>query len=183
MASVNKVIIVGYLGRDPEIRYSSDNSLQICTLTVATSRSVRNAQGERNEETEWHRVVVFGKSAEFAQRFLRKGSLTYVEGRLRTRRWERDGQPQYTTEIIADNIQSLERRQEGQMGAADSDFESSGRQPRAYSQPQGQNYQQTQSFESRPQSRPAPSQAAPQSAAPAPSPMTDDSFSDDDIPF
>jgi single-strand DNA-binding protein len=111
MASVNKVIIVGNLGRDPETRYMPDGAA-ITNVSVATSfQWTDKASGERKEETEWHRVVFRAKLAEIAGEYLKKGSQVYVEGRLRTRKWQdKDGQDKYTTEIIADRMQMLGAR-------------------------------------------------------------------------
>jgi len=112
MASVNKVILVGNLGRDPETRYSPDGAA-ITNVSIATTSQWKDkASGERREETEWHRVAFFGRLAEIAGEYLRKGSSVYVEGRLRTRKWQdKDGQDRYTTEIIADQMQMLGSRQ------------------------------------------------------------------------
>jgi single-strand DNA-binding protein len=119
MASVNKVILIGNLGRDPETRYSADGAA-IANVSVATTRKYKNAAGEQQEETEWHRVVFFGRLAEIAGEYLRKGRPVYVEGRLKTRKWtDKDGNEKYTTEIVAENMQMLGSR-EG-MGGADSD--------------------------------------------------------------
>ena len=110
MASVNKVIILGNLGRDPETRFSGNN-LQITSMSVATTSYRRSAETqERVEETEWHRVVLFGRQAEIAQQYLKKGSRVYLEGRLRTRKWEKDGQTHYSTEILADTLQLIDRK-------------------------------------------------------------------------
>jgi single-strand DNA-binding protein len=111
MASVNKVIVVGNLGRDPETRYMPDGAA-ITNVSVATSfQWTDKASGEKKEETEWHRVVFRGKLAEVAGEYLKKGSQVYVEGRLRTRKWQdKDGQDKYTTEIIADRMQMLGSR-------------------------------------------------------------------------
>ena len=108
MASVNKVILVGTLGRDPEIRYSTDGGA-IANISLATSDKWKDkASGEKQERTEWHRVVFFGKLAEIAGEYLKKGSQTYIEGSLRTRKWQdKQGQERYTTEIIADKMQML----------------------------------------------------------------------------
>ena len=108
MASVNKVILVGNLGRDPEVRYTASGSA-MCNLSIATTYATRDSQtGERREETEWHRVVMFNRLAEIAGEYLRKGRPVYIEGRLRTRKWQgQDGQDRYTTEIIADQMQML----------------------------------------------------------------------------
>lgn len=118
MASVNKVILVGNLGRDPETRYTADGAA-ITNIAVATSdRWKDKASGEMKEATEWHRVVFFGRLAEIAGEYLRKGRSVYVEGRLRTRKWQdKEGQDRYTTEIVADNMQMLGSR-EGMGGPA-----------------------------------------------------------------
>jgi len=111
MASVNKVILVGNLGRDPETRYMPDGAA-ITNVSVATSFQWNDkASGEKKEETEWHRVVFRGKLAEVAGEYLKKGSQVYVEGRLRTRKWQdKEGQDRYTTEIVADSMQMLGSR-------------------------------------------------------------------------
>jgi len=112
MASVNKAILVGNLGRDPEVRYSPDGAA-ICNVTIATSSQWKDKNtGERREETEWHRVVFYNRLAEIAGEYLRKGRPVYVEGRIKTRKWQgQDGQDRYTTEIIADQMQMLGNRE------------------------------------------------------------------------
>ena len=114
MASVNKVILVGNLGRDPETRYATSGAA-ICNITVATSRQWKDkASGEKKEETEWHRVVFYDRLAEIAGEYLKKGRPVYVEGRLKTRKWQdKEGQDRYTTEIIADEMQLLGSREGG----------------------------------------------------------------------
>ena len=114
MASVNKAILVGHLGKDPETRYAPSGDA-ICNITLATTDTWRDkASGEKREATEWHRVVFFGKLAEIAGQYLRKGSQVYVEGSLRTRKWQdKDGQDRYTTEIRADQMKMLGGKQEG----------------------------------------------------------------------
>ena len=121
MASVNKVIIVGNLGRDPEVRYTPNGSA-VCNVSVATTRSWKNKEsGDKSEETEWHRVVFYDKLAEIAGEYLKKGSQVYVEGRLQTRKWQdKDGVEKYTTEIVATDMQMLGSR-EGMGGGAASD--------------------------------------------------------------
>jgi single-strand DNA-binding protein len=111
MASVNKVILVGNLGRDPETRYMPDGAA-ITNVSIATSfQWTDKASGEKKEETEWHRVVFRGRLAEIAGEYLKKGSQVYVEGRLRTRKWQdKEGQDRYTTEIMADAMQMLGAR-------------------------------------------------------------------------
>ena len=112
MASVNKVILVGNLGRDPESRYGADGCA-IVNVSLATTDNWRDkASGERKEATEWHRLVFFGKLAEIAGQYLKKGSQVYVEGRLRTRKWQdKDGQERQTTEIVVEEMKMLGGRQ------------------------------------------------------------------------
>src|ERR671936_2127028 len=111
MASVNKVILVGNLGRDPETRYMPDGAA-ITNVSIATSFAwTDKASGEKKEETEWHRVVFRARLAEIAGEYLKKGSQVYVEGRLRTRKWQdKEGQDRYSTEIVADGMQMLGSR-------------------------------------------------------------------------
>jgi single-strand DNA-binding protein len=118
MASVNKVILIGNLGRDPEVRYAPSGSA-ICNVTLATSRQWKDKNsGDKQEETEWHRVVFYDRLAEIAGEYLKKGRPVYVEGRLKTRKWtDKDGVEKYTTEIVADQMQLLGSR-EG-MGGGD----------------------------------------------------------------
>lgn len=107
MASVNKVIILGNLGRDPEIRYTQGGTA-VCQLNVATTRTYTNKSNDRVEETEWHRVVVWGKQAESCGNYLSKGRQVYIEGRLQTRNYDdKDGNKKYITEIVADVVQFL----------------------------------------------------------------------------
>ena len=119
MASVNKVIIIGNLGRDPETRYMPDGGA-ITNISVATTDTWKDKNGEKQEKTEWHRVAFFGKLAEIAGEYLKKGSQVYVEGRLQTRKWQdKDGQDKYTTEIVANQMQMLGSRQGMGGGAPD----------------------------------------------------------------
>ena len=137
MASVNKVILIGNLGREPETRYTADGGTAICNIVIATSRRYKNSQGELQEETEWHRVVFFGRQAEVAQQYLHKGSPVYIEGRLRTRRYtDKDGIERYATEIVCETMQLLPnaRSQSGQQHR-DESFETAyqpARQPAAH---------------------------------------------------
>lgn len=113
MRGVNKVILVGNLGRDPEIRYTRDGTA-VANLNLATSESWNDANGQRQERTEWHRVVAWGRLAEIAKEYLGKGRQVYVEGKLQTRSWEdKDGHKRYTTEIKADQMVMLGGRSEG----------------------------------------------------------------------
>src|SRR3954470_12259917 len=111
MASVNKVILVGNLGRDPETRYLPDGGA-VANISIATTDTWKDKGGEKQEGTEWHRVAFFGKLAEIAGEYLKKGSQVYVEGSLRTRKWQdKEGQERQTTEIVADRMQMLGSRQ------------------------------------------------------------------------
>ena len=115
MASVNKVILVGNLGRDPEVRYNPEGSA-ICNVSIATTSQWKDkASGERREETEWHRVVMYNRLAEIAGEYLKKGRSVYIEGRLKTRKWQdKDtGADRYATEIVADQMQMLGGREGG----------------------------------------------------------------------
>lgn len=146
---VNRVILVGTLGQDPEVKYLS-NGNAVCNLSLATSEQWKDKQsGEKKETTEWHRVVLFGKVAEIAGEYCRKGGQVYIEGKLKTREWEKDGIKRYSTEIVVDMQGTMQL-----LGGKPADGGSS--------QPKPQQ-----------QSRPSPQQAAPK---PAPD---FDSFDDD----
>jgi single-strand DNA-binding protein len=108
MSSVNKVIILGNLGRDPDVRYTNDGNA-ICNIAVATTEKwTDKTSGEKKEVTEWHRIVLYRKLAEIAEKYLSKGSQVYIEGKLQTRKWtDKDGVERYTTEIVADSLQML----------------------------------------------------------------------------
>ncbi|MEW5560441.1 single-stranded DNA-binding protein SSB1 [Enterobacter asburiae] len=170
---VNKVILVGNLGQDPEVRYMPSGGA-VANITLATSESWRDkATGEMKEQTEWHRVVLFGKLAEVAGEYLRKGSQVYIEGQLRTRKWtDQSGAEKYTTEVVVNvggTMQMLGGRQGGGAPAGGGQQQGGGwGQPQ---QPQGGNQ-----FSGGAQSRPQ------QPAAPAPSNEPPMDF-DDDIPF
>ena len=163
MASVNKVIIIGNLGKDPEVRYMPSGSA-ICNITVATSRQWKDkTSGERQEETEWHRVVFYDRLAEIAGEYLKKGRPVYVEGRLKTRKWtDKDGVEKYTTEIIAQEMTMLGSREGGGSGGGMPD-EGGGAPPQRSAPPAARG-------------------AAPAGKAPAKSSTGFDDM-DDDIPF
>ena len=113
MASVNKVILVGNLGRDPEVRFMP-NGEAVCNFSIATTDSWRDKNGQKQERTEWHNIVMYRKLAEIAGEYLKKGRPVYVEGRLQTRKWQtKEGQDRYTTEIVADQMQMLGGREGG----------------------------------------------------------------------
>jgi len=167
MASVNKVIIVGNLGRDPETRYMP-NGEAVTNIAVATTESWKDKNsGEKKELTEWHRITFYRKLAEIAGQYLKKGSQVYVEGRLQTRKWtDKDGIERYTTEIIADTMQMLGGRQ-GMGGPAE---EGGGGGGGGYAPRQA------------PAARPAEAPAQRPAAAPKPAASSFDDM-DDDIPF
>jgi single-strand DNA-binding protein len=128
--SVNKAILVGRLGKDPETRYTSGGQA-VCNFTMATDETYKDRSGERQKRTEWHRIVVWGKQAEIAQQYLHKGSLLYVEGRIQSRQWDdREGQKRTTVEIVANNFRMLGGRGDaaaagaggGSAASTDSDF-------------------------------------------------------------
>ncbi len=150
---VNKVILVGNLGNDPEVRYMP-NGNAVANVSLATSETWKDKNtGEQQEKTEWHRVIFFNRLAEIVEQYVKKGSKLYIEGRLQTRSWEQDGVKRYTTEIVANEMQMLDSR--GSMGAGDSSF-GGGRES-------------------------APSSSS-RSAPPPSAPANFDNF-DDDIPF
>jgi single-strand DNA-binding protein len=103
---LNKVQLIGFLGAAPEVRYTQEQEA-VARVRIATSETWKDKNGEKQERTEWHRVVFFGKTAEIAGEYLKKGSLVYVEGRLQTRSWEKDGETRYATEIIAESMKML----------------------------------------------------------------------------
>ena len=184
MASVNKVILIGNLGKDPELRYNP-SGVAFCTVTLATSRNWKNREtGERQEETEWHRVVFNDKLAEIVGQYCKKGKPIYVEGRLRTRKWQdKEGRDTYTTEIMADQMQLLGGREgggdEGGGGGGGSSY-GGGRQAARG----GNNDRGGDDFDAAP--APAPRSAAPRAPAPRPAPQkssTGFDDMDDDIPF
>ncbi|MFT4940000.1 MAG: single-strand DNA-binding protein [Paraglaciecola sp.] len=196
---VNKVILVGNLGKDPEVRYTQ-NGKAITTLALATSESWKDQSGQIQEKTEWHRVSIFGKLAEIAGEYLKKGSQVYIEGKLQTSKWQnKEGQDQYTTEIVLDPFNGV-MQMLGSKGGGQSEGGFQGQQrPAAAPQQQNQGYQQQpqQNYQQAPQQaqqyQKPPAQGAPQqqnqgfNQAPAqgqPAPMAEPDFDfDDDIPF
>ena len=126
--SVNKVILVGRLGRDPETRYTSSGQA-VANFSVATDETYKDRAGERQKRTEWHKIVVWGKQAEIAQQYLRKGKLIFVEGRIQTRQWEKDGQKHYSTEIVATNFRMLGSREDGGGAGAPSPIDAESHAP------------------------------------------------------
>lgn len=122
MSSLNKAMIIGHLGRDPETRYAASGDA-ITNITIATSEQWKDKQtGEKKEATEWHRVTFYRKLAEIAGQYLKKGSLVYVEGKIQTRKWtDKEGVERYTTEIVADSMQMLGSKSGGSAKLADDD--------------------------------------------------------------
>jgi single-strand DNA-binding protein len=120
MGSVNKVILVGRLGSDPEVRYT-DKGTPVVKFSVATSERWKDKSGESQEKTEWHRIVVWDKLGEVCARYLTKGKQTYVEGRLQTRQWEQDGQKRYMTEVVASSVTFLGSRNDSVESHGNSD--------------------------------------------------------------
>jgi single-strand DNA-binding protein len=166
MASVNKVIVLGNLGKDPEVRYTPSGSA-VCNLRIATTRNWKSKDsGERQEETEWHSVVLYDRQAEIAGEYLKKGRPVYIEGRLKTRKWtDKEGLERYTTEIVADSMQLLGGR-EG-TGASSGGEDDGGGQGERSAAP-----------------RPASAaRSAPPASRPAPKAATGFDAMDDDIPF
>lgn len=204
---VNKVILVGNLGKDPEVRYTP-NGKAVANLTLATSESWKDQSGQIQEKTEWHRISMFGKLAEIAGEYLRKGSQVYIEGKLQTRKWQnKEGHDQYTTEIVLDPFNGVMQMLGGKGGSQSEGGFQGQQNPAAPQQQQNQGYQQQpqQGYQQQPQqaAQPQPQQAqqyqkppaqsAPQqqnqgfNQAPAqgqPAPMAEPDFDfDDDIPF
>ncbi|MBN6741656.1 single-stranded DNA-binding protein [Acidithiobacillus sp. MC6.1] len=127
MASVNKMILMGHLGRDPEMRYQPSGGA-IANFSIATSETFKDKEGNKQERTEWHRVVLFGRTAEIAGEYLRKGSMVYVEGRLQTRKWtDKEGQERYTTEIVGDRLQMVGGRHDGGSSGSEGGAEEGGK--------------------------------------------------------
>lgn len=179
---VNKVILVGNLGNDPDVKYTQ-GGMAITTLSLATTSVRKDRDGNNQEKTEWHRVKLFGKLGEIAGEYLKKGRQVYIEGRIEYGSYEKDGVKQYTTDIIADDMQMLGGREEGG-GMGGERAPRPARPQQGYDNDQGGGYGGARSsgrgapaggsggYEQRPQ-RPAPAPQAP--------PMDD--FADDDIPF
>lgn len=186
---VNLVILVGNLGQDPEVRYMP-NGNAVANFTVATSESWQDQQGQKQERTEWHRIVMYRKLAEIAGQYLRKGSKVYLEGKLQTREWQdQQGQKRYTTEIVVNEMQMLDSKQDGQpsyLGDQSRQAANQQSQQRQPQQAQQRAPQQSQQRQAPPQQqRQAPQQqggyAPPQNHQPAYNDPPMDF--DDQIPF
>ncbi len=120
MSGVNKVILVGHLGKDPEVRHL-ENGVNVASFSLATTETITNKSGERQDLTEWHNIVVWRGLADVAEKYLRKGKLIYVEGKIRTRSWEdKEGIKRYTTEVVADNFTMLGKKDDNSSGPSSS---------------------------------------------------------------
>ena len=164
--SLNKVMLIGNVGRNPEVRYldGQNGNAKVATFTLATTERYRDRNGETRENTEWHNIVAWGSTADVVEKYVRKGTQLYIEGRIRTRSWDdQSGNKRYTTEIMADNLQLLGKRNDNPGGQG------------GYAPQGGQSYQQAQ-----PAYAPAAQPAAVQPAAPQ---TTNEDMPDDDLPF
>jgi len=182
---INKVILIGNVGQDPEVRYTGDanNGAKVATIRLATTERYRDRSGNLQEHTEWHSVVVWRNQADVVEKYVRKGTQLYIEGRLRTRSWDdQNGNKRYATEVMADTLQLLGRKPEGQNGnqGGYGAPQQGGYPTPGYGQPQGgyqqQNYQQPiQQQGYAPAAQPVQQPAAPQNVA--------DNDPSDDLPF
>ncbi len=163
---VNKAILIGNLGQDPEVRYTPSGSA-VCNVPLATTESWKDREsGERRERTEWHRLVFFGRLAEITAEYMRKGSQAYVEGRMQTRKWQdQSGNDRYTTEVVVSEMHILGNRGGDSGGNRDT-----------------ARYDNHQPFENKGRARPAPSKQKAEPEAATPAAAVSDDF-DDDIPF
>ncbi|NLR75344.1 single-stranded DNA-binding protein [Leeia aquatica] len=175
MASLNKVLLIGNLGRDPEVRYMT-NGEAVANFSIATTESWKGKDGQKQERTEWHNIVMYRKLAEIAGQYLKKGSAVYVEGKLQTRKWQdkNTGQDRYTTEIIADEMKMLGGRSGGGMGGGSAPYDAD---DGGFSTPP-QSFGGSQQGGGFSGNQPAPAPQQQQARKPA----FDDQF-DDDIPF
>lgn len=164
--SLNKVMLIGNVGRDPEVRYlEGNNGAKVATFTLATTERYRDRNGETRENTEWHNIVAWRNTADVVEKFVRKGTQLYIEGRIRTRSWDdQTGNKRYTTEIIADNLQLLGKKSDNPATSQ------GGYTGNSYQQPQNPGYNQSYSQQ-------------PQPAQPKPVVPQVDEMPDDDLPF
>ena len=192
---INKVILIGNVGQDPEVRYTGDatTGAKVATIRLATTERYRDRSGNLQEHTEWHSVVVWRNQADVVEKYVRKGSQLYIEGRLRTRSWDdQTGNKRYTTEVVADTLQLLGRRQDGQAapqqggypsqgyGQPQGGYQQGGYQQAAPAYPQQGGYQQQTPAYQQPAPQPAYAQTVQQPAAPQGSA---DDLPGDDLPF
>ena len=177
---INKVILIGNVGQDPEIRYTGDvnNGTKVATFRVATTERYRDRSGNLQEHTEWHSIVVWRNTADVVEKYVKKGTQVYIEGRLRSRSWDdQNGNKRYVTEIVADTLQLLGRRPEGQQqGGYQQQAPQGYQQPQPYQQPgvQQPTYQQP-GVQQQPTYQPPVQQAQPKPAV--------EDMPEDDLPF
>ena len=178
---INKVILIGNVGQDPEIRYTGDvnNGTKVATFRVATTERYRDRSGNLQEHTEWHSIVVWRNTADVVEKYVKKGTQVYIEGRLRSRSWDdQNGNKRYVTEIVADTLQLLGRRPEGQQQGGYQQHAPQGyQQPQPYQQPgvqQQPTYQQA-GIQQQPTYQPPVQQAQPKPAV--------EDLPEDDLPF
>ncbi len=167
--SLNKVMLIGNVGRDPEVRYLDGNSgnAKVATFTLATTERYRDRNGETRENTEWHNIVAWRGNADVVERFVKKGTQLFIEGRIRTRSWDdQSGNKRYTTEIIADNLQLLGKKSDNPGGQG------------GYQAPAQPQYGQQQTY-----SQPSQQAYAPQAEVQKPATSQVDDMPDDDLPF
>ena len=173
--SLNKAMLIGNVGRDPEVRYldGSSGQAKVATFTLATTERYRDRNGETRENTEWHNIVAWRNTADVVERFVKKGTQVYIEGRIRTRSWDdQSGNKRYTTEIIADTLQLLGKKSDNPGGQGTYQSQGAPAQP-SYQQSAPAYQQQAYAQPQQPAQQPMP--AAPQTA--------DDDMPEDDLPF
>ena len=183
---INKVILVGNVGQDPEIRYTGDvnNGAKVATIRLATTERYRDRNNNLQEHTEWHTINAWRGQADVVEKYVKKGTQLYIEGRLRTRSWEdQTGSKRYTTEVLADTIQLLGRKPEGQQGGYQTPgqpagYQTPGQQPAYQQRPAQPTYQQQSAY----QQPGYPQQPVQQPMQPQPKPMMEEQ-PDDDLPF
>lgn len=177
---INKVILIGNVGQDPEIRYTGDvnNGTKVATFRVATTERYRDRSGNLQEHTEWHSIVVWRNTADVVEKYVKKGTQVYIEGRLRSRSWDdQNGNKRYVTEIVADTLQLLGRRPEGQQqGGYQQQAQQGYQQPQPYQQP---GVQQQPTYQQPGVQQPAYQQPVQQAQ---PKPAVED-LPEDDLPF
>ncbi len=172
--SLNKVMLIGNVGRDPEVRYLDGNlgNAKVATFTLATTERYRDRNGETRENTEWHNIVAWRNNADVAERFVKKGTQLFIEGRIRTRSWDdQNGNKRYTTEIIADNLQLLGKKSDNPGGQGG--YQAPAQQSYAPAQPQQPAYNPQQAYQ----------QPAPAYQQPAQARNVVEDMPDDDLPF
>ena len=172
--SLNKVMLIGNVGRDPEVRYLDGNSgnAKVATFTLATTERYRDRNGDTRENTEWHNIVAWRNNADVAERFVKKGTQLFIEGRIRTRSWDdQNGNKRYTTEIIADNLQLLGKKSDNPGGQGG--YQAPAQQSYAPAQPQQPAYNPQQAYQ----------QPAPAYQQPAQPRNVVEDMPDDDLPF